>query len=460
MDMVLVAGGFNDSGALAKAELYNPANGGAWMSAGTIGIPRADHTATLLENGRVLVAGGVNGDGPLNQAALFDPLTMTWTLAPPMLDARSAHTSERLSNGRVLVAGGLGGDGPIDHAEVYDAGSNTWRPVRSLRLGRRGHTGTALAGGQMVVIGGVGLQGLPLASAEMFSLLPNAELCDQPSDCQSDFCVDAVCCNAACANGPCDVCSVRTVITPLGGLTAGVCQPANAVDLPCDDGKACTQTDVCQEKTCVGANPVECPVSNGCHDAGQCNDTTGICSPETEKAPGATCDDSDLCTTMDECNDAMCIGTQPKVCDPPDQCHDPGSCDPTTGECVYLAKEDDAKCDFDDDLCTEDDHCEMGVCVAGTPKECASYACDKDTGRCREPCQSVDDCAAGKVCDRTGQCVDPPPQRSSLDDSGCTLAPKGAEGRAPWHAMALSLLALGALATRRRGGKSIFTEND
>ena len=455
--MVLVAGGYSDSSVLADSELYDPASG-AWMPAGTIGVPRADHTATLLDNGSVLVAGGVNPSGPINQVALFDPLAMTWTLAPSMLHARSAHIAERLSNGRVLVAGGLGGDGPVDSAEVYDAGSNTWRPVRSLRLARRGHTGTGLDDGRMLVIGGIGPAGFPLASTELFSLLPNAALCDQPSDCQSDFCVDAVCCNAACANGPCDVCSVRTDVTPLGGLTAGVCLPANGVDVPCIDGDACTQTDMCQGGNCVGANPVACTASNSCHDAGQCNTATGICSLETDKSPGATCDDGDLCTTTDECTDAVCIGTQPKVCDPPDQCHNPGSCDPATGECDDPMKEDGADCDLDDNPCT-DDRCKTGVCVASTPKECAGYACNKDTGECRVDCDSVDDCAAGKVCDRTGQCVDPPPQRSSLDDSGCALAPGGAEGQASWRAMALSLVALGALATRRRGGKVISTES-
>ena len=39
----------------------------------------ADHTATLLPNGKVLVAGGYNGSAVLSSAELYDPATGTWT---------------------------------------------------------------------------------------------------------------------------------------------------------------------------------------------------------------------------------------------------------------------------------------------------------------------------------------------------------------------------------------------
>jgi hypothetical protein len=58
--MVLVAGGSNN-GALASAELYDPASG-TWTATGSLKTARTG-TATLLENGSayapVLVAGGV-----------------------------------------------------------------------------------------------------------------------------------------------------------------------------------------------------------------------------------------------------------------------------------------------------------------------------------------------------------------------------------------------------------------
>src|SRR5262249_50637624 len=47
---------------------------------------------------------------------------------------------------------------------------------------------------------------------------------------------------------------------------------------------------------------------------------------------GTTCNDGNACTTGDVCTSGTCGGT-PKVCTASDQCHVPGTCDPTTGVC-------------------------------------------------------------------------------------------------------------------------------
>src|SRR4029077_8919621 len=51
---------------------------GTFVSTGSLAIPRAGHTATLLQNGQVLVAGGYAPQAPLNSAELYDPLTGMW----------------------------------------------------------------------------------------------------------------------------------------------------------------------------------------------------------------------------------------------------------------------------------------------------------------------------------------------------------------------------------------------
>ena len=65
------------------------------------------HTATLLPNGKVLVAGGYDSSGTLASAELYDPASGTWTATGSLATARVCHTATLLPNGKVLVAGGL-----------------------------------------------------------------------------------------------------------------------------------------------------------------------------------------------------------------------------------------------------------------------------------------------------------------------------------------------------------------
>src|ERR1043166_5958768 len=50
---------------------------GQWEFTGSLNSARVGHTATLLQNGKVLVAGGIDGNGALASAELYDPATGT-----------------------------------------------------------------------------------------------------------------------------------------------------------------------------------------------------------------------------------------------------------------------------------------------------------------------------------------------------------------------------------------------
>ena len=84
---------------------------GTWKYTGHLGTARANHTATLLPNGKVLVAGGYYTHGfrsdPLRSAELYDPASGTWTDTGSLVIARSGHTATLLPNGKVLVASGF-----------------------------------------------------------------------------------------------------------------------------------------------------------------------------------------------------------------------------------------------------------------------------------------------------------------------------------------------------------------
>src|SRR3954447_10213674 len=73
----------------------------AWSVAGSLPTGRYNHTATLLQDGRVLVTGG-NNSGPLAAAQLSAPATSGWSNAAPMRVARHGHAAVLLKSGKVL----------------------------------------------------------------------------------------------------------------------------------------------------------------------------------------------------------------------------------------------------------------------------------------------------------------------------------------------------------------------
>jgi galactose oxidase-like protein/Kelch motif protein len=142
---VLLVGG---SGA-TTGELYDPATD-AWTLTSVLKVPRTNHTATLLLDGRVLVAGGFPYAAS-NTVELYDPTTDTWTLANSLGSGRWDHTATRLQNGKVLVAGGSGSGATT--GELYDPTTDTWTSSQ-LNLPRVGHTATLLLNGKVLVTGG------------------------------------------------------------------------------------------------------------------------------------------------------------------------------------------------------------------------------------------------------------------------------------------------------------------
>jgi N-acetylneuraminic acid mutarotase/(2Fe-2S) ferredoxin len=155
LTLVLIVATFAlESVALAQV---NP----TWTPTGNLNIPRVNHTATLLANGKVLVVGGYGGNRPLNNpelsAELYDPVTGSWSVTGGLGMPRLGHTATLLPNGKVLVAGGApssGSDPSLNSAELYDPNTGQWSPTGNLNTGRQGHTATLLQDGKVLVAGG------------------------------------------------------------------------------------------------------------------------------------------------------------------------------------------------------------------------------------------------------------------------------------------------------------------
>lgn len=148
---VLVTGGLNsflDKGEVfASAELWDP-DGGQWAEVGAMSRPRQGHTSTLLPDGRVLIAGGMVGSVATTETELFDPRTNLFAPGPPMAVARSSHVAVPLGDGRTLVAGGS-----AIGAELFDPDAGGFIAAGDLLRGEYGPCAARLPDGRVVVTG-------------------------------------------------------------------------------------------------------------------------------------------------------------------------------------------------------------------------------------------------------------------------------------------------------------------
>lgn len=249
---------------------------------------------------------------------------------------------------------------------------------------------------------------------------PDGAACDDGNLCtQADQCVSGSCIGEPVACTGADGCHDPGECNPATGL----CPNPRPDGTPCSDGNLCTENDRCVASRCRGET-IDCSTSDGCHDPGQCDPTTGLCP--NAQPDGTVCDDGNLCTRNDQCRASRCRGT-PVDCSQADGCHDPGQCDPDTGLCPN-PRPDGTPCS-DANLCTTGDRCENSICV-GTPKDCSTTdgchdvgLCNPATGLCPNPRPDGTPCSDANLCTVDDRCIDSvcvgTPKDCSTTGGGC-----------------------------------------
>jgi N-acetylneuraminic acid mutarotase len=175
---VLVAGGDLGGGDLTSATLLYDASRDSWSAASSLHDRRASHTATRLEDGRVLVVGGYRVQRlsgfhiALAGAEIYDPATGLWTPTASLAQARYNHTATLLPGGKVLVLGGEDLNGVVSGVELFDAVTATWSNPSVMATPRSKHTSTQLPNGEVLVVGGA-VGGVPIAAADVYEPIRN-----------------------------------------------------------------------------------------------------------------------------------------------------------------------------------------------------------------------------------------------------------------------------------------------
>ncbi|GAA1801553.1 Kelch repeat-containing protein [Agromyces neolithicus] len=167
---VVVVGGFlgEGEGVTGSIDVLDPV--GATTAPAETVVPRGGHAAAVLPDGRVLVVGGDAEPGGFTASAeVFDPETGAVAAARPLPWAADALEATSLADGRVLVTGGRVDRGTgTDAAAVYEPDRDEWVAVGSLAVPRFKHFQVTLSDGRVLVGGGTADDRGLHASTEVF----------------------------------------------------------------------------------------------------------------------------------------------------------------------------------------------------------------------------------------------------------------------------------------------------
>ncbi|GEM_PF-3039840 len=195
-------------------------------------------------------------------------------------------------------------------------------------------------------------------------------------------------------NGIDDDCDGQTDEKTCGGQTAcsyetckasggaASCVTTKLDGVPCDlDGNACSP-ESCVNGACKPGKKLDCNDANSC-TADSCAKGKGCVNIPI----AGGCDDGNVCSKTDTCEDGKCLAGAATECTDNDPCTADG-CAPSSG-CVFKTAPAGTACD-DGNPCTNQDGCLKGKCMAGVPVACDDgTSCTTDTCDAQLGCRHV-----------------------------------------------------------------------
>jgi len=138
----------------AASEIYD-ATTGVFTNVPNMTVSRGDHSATLLNNGKVFISGGYGSSNYLNSTEIYDPTSNTFTTKSNMSSRRAFHSSILLNDGTVLIVGGYNSSTYLNTAELYNPTTNSFTSTTNNMSDARGYpTLTLLNNGKVLIVGG------------------------------------------------------------------------------------------------------------------------------------------------------------------------------------------------------------------------------------------------------------------------------------------------------------------